>query len=73
MPAAQLRLKDRGRIAVGCKADLVAFDAQRVREEATFADPHMLATGFTHVWVNGVRVVADGHSTGARPGRALRS
>jgi len=73
MPAAQLRLKDRGRIAVGCKADLVAFDAQRVREEATFADPHKLATGFTHVWVNGVRVVADGHSTGARPGRALRS
>jgi len=72
MPAAQLRLQDRGRIAAHCKADLVAFDAARVREESTFADPHKLATGFTHVWVNGVRVLADGRSTGARPGRALR-
>lgn len=73
MPADQMRLADRGRVAVGCKADLVAFDAATVREESTFADPHRLASGFRHVWVNGARVLADGRSTGARPGRALRA
>jgi N-acyl-D-aspartate/D-glutamate deacylase len=73
MPADQMRLADRGRVAVGCKADLVAFDAAAVREESTFADPHRLASGFRHVWVNGARVLADGRSTGARPGRALRA
>ena len=73
MPADQLRLGDRGRLVAGCKADLVAFDAARVREEATFAEPHRLASGFEHVWVAGERVLADGRSTGARPGRALRA
>ena len=72
MPAEQLRLADRGRVAAGCKADLVAFDPARVREESTFEDPHRLASGFAHVWVNGARVLADGKATGARPGRALR-
>lgn len=73
MPADQLRLADRGRVAVGCKADLVAFDIARVREESTFAEPHRLASGFQHVWVNGARVLADGRATLARPGRALRA
>jgi N-acyl-D-aspartate/D-glutamate deacylase len=73
MPADQLRLADRGRVAVGCKADLVAFDPALVREESTFDEPHRLASGFRHVWVNGERVLAEGRSTGERPGRALRS
>lgn len=72
MPAAQLRLADRGRIAQGCRADLVVFDAQRVKDHSSFDDPHHLASGFAHVFVNGVRVIADGHATGDRPGRALR-
>jgi len=71
MPAAQLRLADRGRIARGLKADLVLFDAARVKDESSFEDPHHLASGFAHVLVNGVAVIADGQSTGERPGRAL--
>ena len=73
MPAQQLRLSDRGRIAGGCMADLVLFDAATVREEASFEDPHRLASGFLHVFVNGVAVIRNGSATGARPGRALRS
>ena len=72
MPAAQMRLSDRGRIARGCKADLVLFDAARVREEASFDEPQRLASGFTHVIVNGIGVIMDARATGARPGRALR-
>ncbi len=71
MPAAQLRLSDRGRIAQGLKADLVAFDAEHLKDESSFEDPQHLASGFVHVLVNGVAVIADGRTTGARPGRAL--
>jgi N-acyl-D-amino-acid deacylase len=51
----------------------VLFDAATVREEASFEDPHRLASGFAHVFVNGVAVIRNGSATGARPGRALRS
>jgi N-acyl-D-amino-acid deacylase len=71
-PADQIGLADRGRIARGKRADLVAFDAARVRDTATFEDPHRYPEGIVHVLVNGVPVVERGAHTGARPGRALR-
>ncbi len=72
MPADHLGLADRGRIAVGKKADLVAFDAARVLDQATFDDPHRYPEGIREVLVNGERIVAGGSHTGARPGRVLR-
>ncbi|MGD8895447.1 MAG: D-aminoacylase [Acidobacteriota bacterium] len=72
MPADQIGLTDRGRIAPGKKADLVVFDAATVADTATFEDPHRYPVGVAHVLVNGVSVVQDGTHTGARPGRALR-
>lgn len=72
MPAEQVGLADRGRIAQGMKADLVLFDASTVADEATYDDPHRYPTGIRHVLVNGEPVVAAGEHTGARPGRILR-
>jgi N-acyl-D-amino-acid deacylase len=72
LPADQIGLSDRGRIARGRKADLVVFDASAVKDEATFETPHRYATGMVHVLVNGVFVVEQGHHTGARPGRVLQ-
>ncbi len=72
MPADQLSLADRGRIARGKKADLVIFDAAEVRDLATFEEPHRYPAGIPHVVVNGVVVVEDHRHTGARPGRVLR-
>lgn len=72
MPADQVGIRDRGRIAKGMKADLVLFDAAAVKDEATFDDPHRYASGIPHVLVNGVSVVDGGRHTGARPGRMLR-
>ena len=72
MPADQVGLRDRGRIARGKKADIVLFDATSVRDEATFDDPHRYPTGIPFVIVNGQVVVDRGRHTGAKPGRVLR-
>lgn len=68
-----MHLTDRGRVAAGQAADLVAFDAARVIDRATFADPRQAPEGIVHVVVAGVPVVAAGQPTGARPGRAVRA
>ncbi len=71
-PAARLGLTDRGIVADGYKADLVAFDPARVRALATYDEPRRFPEGIPYVLVNGVLVVDGGEHTGATPGRALR-
>jgi N-acyl-D-amino-acid deacylase len=72
LPAAAFHMKDRGQLREGAHADIVVFDPAKVRDHATFADPHHYATGFRRVLVNGVAVVADDTHTGARPGQPVR-
>jgi N-acyl-D-amino-acid deacylase len=52
-------------------ADLALIDLNRIRDRATFFDPHQYAEGVEAVWVGGVAVVADGKPTMALPGRVL--
>jgi N-acyl-D-amino-acid deacylase len=73
MPADQIGLRDRGRIAQGKKADLVIFRAETIKDTATFAKPHQYPVGITHVLVNGAPVIEAGKHTGKKPGRILRS
>ncbi len=72
MPADQVGISDRGRIARGKKADLVIFDAATVLDGATFDEPHQYPIGIHHVVVNGTSAVADGKHTGKRAGQVLR-
>jgi N-acyl-D-amino-acid deacylase len=72
LPAHNLRLPDRGWLREGYFADVVVFDPETVTDHATYARPHALATGVTHVVVNGVPVVRAGAVTGALPGRFVR-
>jgi N-acyl-D-amino-acid deacylase len=71
-PASNLKLQRRGRLAVGCYADVVALDPDTVRDNATFDKPHVYASGVIHVLVNGTPVIRDGDHTGAKPGRVVR-
>lgn len=72
LPADNLALERRGRLAEGYFADVVVFDPDRIQDHATYQRPQQYATGVEHVFVNGVRVLKNGEHTGATPGRFLR-
>ncbi|SDP92483.1 N-acyl-D-amino-acid deacylase [Actinopolyspora xinjiangensis] len=71
-PARRLGLRDRGLVRPGMVADLVLFDPDEVRDNATFEQPRALPSGIEHVLVNGVPVLEHGVRNDATPGRALR-
>jgi len=71
MPAAVFRVKDRGELRPGAFADVVLFDLDRVRDLATFQNPHQLSEGMAYVLVNGRLAVDGGSFTDARAGRVL--
>jgi len=72
LPATNLRLVDRGRLAPDYFADIVVFDPETVIDRATFEEPHQLATGVKHVFVNGEQVLRDEQHTDAMPGRFVK-
>jgi N-acyl-D-amino-acid deacylase len=72
LPAENLAIRERGRLAEGYFADVVVFDPATIQDHATFEQPHQYATGVVHVFVNGTQVLRDGEHTGATPGRVVR-
>ena len=72
LPAENLKIRERGILLEKNFADLVVFDPAKIRDHATFADPHQYSTGMQHVLVNGVPVLLDGEHTGATPGRFVK-
>lgn len=72
LPAANLKLQQRGSLAPGYFADVLVFDPAKIQDHATFEKPHQYTTGMIHVFVNGTQVLRDGEHTGAMPGRFVR-
>ncbi|NKI32328.1 N-acyl-D-amino-acid deacylase family protein [Croceivirga thetidis] len=72
LPADNLKLKKRGRLAVGNFADITIFDPATVNDNATFTEPHQYADGIVHVFVNGEQVLKNGEHTGAMPGKFVK-
>jgi N-acyl-D-amino-acid deacylase len=72
LPAERFGLEERGRLAEGFFADVVAFDPRTVQDRATFSEPHRYAEGFAAVLVNGRVVYRDGERTEELPGRVIR-
>jgi N-acyl-D-amino-acid deacylase len=72
LPARQLGLEDRGRIAAGYVADLVIFDPATVKDGSTIEHPEAPPLGIPAVMVAGEWVIDDGRVTGNHPGHVLR-
>jgi N-acyl-D-glutamate deacylase len=66
-------MRQKGRLQVGCDADIVCFDLATLTDRASFLDPNRPAEGVRHLFVGGEPVVSDGELVlGARPGRPVR-
>ena len=72
-PAERMGLHDRGLIREGMRADVVIFDLDRVKDDATYEKPLLPSTGIDHVIVNGVPTILDGRYTGALAGMVLKN
>jgi N-acyl-D-aspartate/D-glutamate deacylase len=72
LPASNVGLVDRGRLAEGMAADIVVFDPSTIADRSTWDDPHRFSEGVVHVLVNGVLALEGGELTGATEGRWLR-
>jgi N-acyl-D-amino-acid deacylase len=79
--ASAWELNDRGLVRTGLKADLVLFDAERVRPAMPTVETDLPGGARRHVQkaegialtvVNGEVTLENGHATGQTPGRLLR-
>ena len=71
-PASRVGLEGRGVLKRGSRADLVVFDAETVKDTATYMDPFRYPAGILLVVVNGEIVLEQGRLTGQRPGKVLK-
>ena len=71
MPAARFKIKDRGTIAVGMKADLMLFDPATIIDRSTFEQPRLRPRGMYRVFVNGRPVWTGDSPENERPGVVL--
>jgi N-acyl-D-amino-acid deacylase len=79
LPAGTLGISDpyiagtaRGLIREGFAADILIFDPENVTDQATYEEPHMYATGFDWVFVNGTAVISGGEKNNRKPGIVIR-
>ncbi len=72
LPADILQLPERGYLKPGYYADVVVFDPQTFRDQATFDKPHQYATGVRYLFVNGKLAIDEGKYNGTLAGKVLR-
>lgn len=72
-PAEAMRLRGKGRLAVGFDADINVFRPEEIHAPATFADPRRLCEGIDTVLVGGKPAIRHGKRTTICTGRVLRN
>lgn len=72
LPAQKFQLNDRGFIKEGYAADIVIFNADEIKDQSTFDDPHQYSTGIKYVFVNGKITLEEGVQNGVREGIVLK-
>lgn len=71
LPSTILGLENRGLLKPGNYADILVFDPKKVKDLATYEDPHQLATGFDYVILNGRVVFTEDTGSPLRFGKVL--
>ena len=72
MPSARLGLQSKGIIRVGMDADIIVFAPENIRDEATYEDPTLLASGIDYVYVGGSKTMEGGVYAGTAAGKVLK-
>jgi N-acyl-D-aspartate/D-glutamate deacylase len=70
--AKRLNLENRGRIEAGASADVIIFDPEHFRDNASYANPRQFASGLDWVFVNGEPVLRQGELQNIHPGQLIR-
>ena len=73
LPANTFGLKDRGVIREGAFADMVIFDAENIRDLATYEKPLQQSKGIDYVLVNGTLSLMLGNLCPERAGQVVRN
>ena len=71
LTAKSLGIRDRGEIGVGSYADLILFEPDQIKDNATYEQTNLLSDGIHSVWINGKRVLENGELTGSLPGKII--
>jgi N-acyl-D-amino-acid deacylase len=72
VPARRLNLKEKGRIKIGCDADLVVFDPDTIMDLSDFQHPTEKPVGISTVVLKGVPIVRNGNLVNSKTGRVIR-
>jgi N-acyl-D-amino-acid deacylase len=71
LPAQLIRMKERGLLIKGYKADIAIFNPETIRENGTYAEPCRYSSGTEYVIVNGKISIDKGEYNGALNGKML--
>jgi N-acyl-D-aspartate/D-glutamate deacylase len=72
LPAEQIGLEKRGRLAPGYCADVVIFSPDKLNDNATMKEPNVYPTGIQTVLVNGVKALHNDERNKNHAGQVLR-
>jgi N-acyl-D-amino-acid deacylase len=72
LPATFFGVAGRGQLREGWYADIAVLDVPRIRDAASYEQPHQMAQGTVHVLVNGRFALRAGAITGELAGRPIR-
>lgn len=72
LPANRLRLSDKGRLNVGADGDVTIFDYEKIRDNATFAQPVLAPEGIDYVLIGGEIAAKDCQIVNGNCGKAVR-
>jgi N-acyl-D-amino-acid deacylase len=71
LPASFLQMRNRGLLLKGYKADVVLFDHDTLKDNATYQDSRQYSTGMQYVIANGKISIDNGSFTDTLAGKLL--